>query len=57
MSTRYQTDLGQIMVMEVSETYFSALPLLQVLEPFSNKTPSNAAQLEVLLDALWVEQI
>lgn len=42
--------------MEVSKTYFPALSPIQVLEPFSNKTPSNATQLEVLPDALWVEE-
>ncbi|VCW69461.1 unnamed protein product [Gulo gulo] len=28
----------------------------EVLQPFSNQTVSNTAQLEVLPDALWVEQ-
>lgn len=42
-STRYQTDLGKTMGMDVSKTYFSALSLSQVLEPFSNKTPPNTA--------------
>lgn len=55
LSTRYQTDPGQTMVTELSKTHFSALSLLQVLEPFSNKTTSNTTQLEVLPDALRVE--
>lgn len=50
------TDLGKTIGMEVSKTYFSALSLLQVLEPFSNKTPPNTTQLEVLPDVLWVER-
>lgn len=55
-STRYQADLGKTMGMDVPQTYFSALSLLQVLEPFSNKTPPNTTQLEVLPNILWGER-
>lgn len=41
--------------MGVSKIYSSALSVLQVLEPFSNKAPPKAPQLEVLPDALWIE--
>lgn len=52
MSTRYQTGPGKTTGVEVTKTCFSALSLLPVLEPLSNKTPSNTTQPAVLPDAV-----